>query len=164
MRLTDNPRRDIPICLAIMAVVAAIILPVFAQPKGRPWTRPEFKCMSGLKQGAIAMQIYQVDADGRFPSRDGWADGLYPYTKRWDVLRCPNMPQGSWGYAFNGALDRVLDKKVASLATTPMLYDSVNPVKNASDLVASLPAKPRHRRNTMLYADGHAKGLFPFVK
>lgn len=105
------------------------------------------------------MMIYCGDYDDRFPRRDEWTDVLYPYSKRWEVFHCPKATKGTWGYAFNGALDRIKQRKLNDPGMVPMLYDSVNPIKNASDLVTSLPAVPRHGTNCMAYTDGHARAL-----
>ena len=136
-----------------LLVIAALFLPI------GPSTRRNVRmiCVSNLKQASIAQLIYQGDNDERFPPRDAWMDATYPYTKRWEVFRCPLAPKGAWGYAFNGALS--FAKAPKRPEAVPLLYESVNPMRNASDLVASLPAKPRHRRNVMSFADGHAKAV-----
>ncbi|RYG26908.1 hypothetical protein EON82_01450 [bacterium] len=141
-----------------VSVIAAIVFPVFAQTRDHHHHRSP--CLSGLKQSSVAMLMYLSDWDDRFPKRDEWLDILYPYTKRWEVFHCPQAQGTQWGYAFNAALDRAKQTKLKDPATAPMLYDSVNPIKNASDLVTSLPAIPRHSRNFMGYVDGHAKGSF----
>lgn len=139
-------------------VIAAVVFPVFAS--GHPVSR-RVACLSNLKQSSIAMLIYLADWDDSFPRRDEWIDSVYPYCKRWEVFHCPQAPNTKWGYAFNAALDQAKQTKLADPKTVPMLYDSVNPVKNASDLVTSLPAVPRHSRNFMGYADGHVKAVVP---
>jgi prepilin-type processing-associated H-X9-DG protein len=137
-------------------LIAAILFPVFAQTRSRPRRTP---CLSHLKQSAVAQLMYLSDADDRFPQRDAWTDASYPYTKSWEVFHCPEAKATKWGYAFNGELDRANEKTLKAPETVPMLYDSVNPIKNASDLVASLPILPRHDGNTMGYADGHVRML-----
>ena len=137
-------------------VIAMIVFPIVAPAKHGPRRSP---CLSNLKQSSVAMLMYLSDEDERFPPRDGWIDASYPYVKNWATYHCPQVLGTQWGYAFNGALDRANEKKLKFPERVPMLYDSVNPIKNASDLVTSLPVVPRHRRNFMSYADGHARGL-----
>lgn len=137
-------------------VIAAIMFPVFAS--GHPVSH-RTPCLSSLKQSSTAMLIYRADADGGFPDRDEWVDVLYPYTKRWEVFHCPKVLKTPWGYAFNGALSRTNEKDLRAPDTVPMLYDSANPMKNASDLYTSPPTVPRHERNCVSYADGHARAL-----
>lgn len=139
--------------VAVAGVVWAIVAPVFkaAGPISRRST-----CLSMVKQASLALILYQNDADDRFPRRDFWIDAAYPYARSWALFHCPTAA-GSWGYAFNGALDRA--RTPGRAEAVPMVYDSVNPAKNASDLVASLPAVPRHVRNSVDYADGHAKSV-----
>ncbi len=114
-------------------------------------------CLSQLKQAALAQIMYAYDEDA-LPSRDRWVDQTFPYAKSWDVFHCP-LAVGQWGYAFNGGLEGKNVEKMVSAEKAPMVYDSVNPVKNASDLFKSLPATPRHRMNNVGYADGHVKAL-----
>ncbi|MFI5385823.1 MAG: hypothetical protein ACHQ50_06850, partial [Fimbriimonadales bacterium] len=46
--------------------------------------------------------------------------------------------------------------RVDPAATTPLIYDSVNLARNASDLVGSLPNPGRHHgHNNLCFADGH---------
>lgn len=136
------------------AAVFIVLYPAFVPAKPAVQHR---SCLEQIKQVGLAMIMYDADEDG-LPPRDYWVDLSYPYTKSWDVFHCP-VAAGRWGYAFNGGLEGKNIEKMPPtvMATTPMAYDSVNPTKNASDLVKSLPAKPRHTKNSVAYADGHAK-------
>ena len=102
------------------------------------------------------MALYASDHDDRLPSRDAWMDGIEGYEHVRFSLHCPEAGKGAYGYAFNASLIRWEND-----ATKPMIYDSVNPIRNASDPFASLPAVPRHwlRKNFVGYADGHVKGV-----
>ena len=84
-----------------------------------------------------------------------------PYTKNPDLFYDPALrkeeEKGPYAYAFNGALS--LAKTPPKPETVPMVYDSVVPLRNASDLFESLPYPGRHKgRDMVVYADGHAKG------
>lgn len=139
------------------AVLAAIILPVFAQTKGGGPARPGSRCLNNLKQLGLGEIQYAADNNDRFPSRDTWMDAIYPYVKNRDLYRCPKLAPGAWGYAFNGALDRA---KTPTDLSVPMIYDSVNPSRNASDLVASLPSPGRHGgMDYTVRVDGSVKGI-----
>lgn len=150
-------------------VIGSTLLPVNVGHRGAIAT----VCLSNLKQIGTGIMIYEADFDDRMPPRDAWIDATYPYTKRLEAFHCPNLEGSPWGYAFNGALDRkrfaapltvIHNSKheqifTGEAASTPLVYDSVTLLKNASDLVTSLPAVPRHRRNNIVYADGHAKAM-----
>ena len=74
--------------IAIVAVIAAILFPVFAtvRERGRRTV-----CQSNLKQIAIAMQQYVQDNSGMYPpSYSDWAYAPYSYLKNADVFRCPD--------------------------------------------------------------------------
>lgn len=139
--------------LGVMAVATMVLYPAVMRDRRTAYRVP---CLSHVKQTVLASELYESDFD-RFPSRDAWVDMSYPYTKSWEVFHCPSFEGTAWGYAFNRRLSEAAMPVEA--AKTPLLYDSVNPVKNASDLVASLPTVPRHTSNVMGYADGHAKAL-----
>jgi prepilin-type processing-associated H-X9-DG protein len=116
--------------------------------------------MSNLKQQAMAHLLYAGDHDERFAQRDYWVDAIAPYVKRPEVFHDPEVPKGSYGYAFNSSLDQA--KQPKSPEKVPLVYDSVNPIRNASDPFSSLPVGGRHpkekpNRNNVAYADGHAK-------
>lgn len=142
-------------CLLVLA--GMFLFPVFACACGHA---PSSTCLSNVKQQALGNVMYAADNDNRFPRRDYWMDDIAPYVKNPAVFQDPELPKGSYGYAFNGALDRAKEPKDAT--KVPLLYDSENPIRNASDLVTSLPAGGRHPKkqpmgNMVAYADGHAK-------
>ena len=113
-------------------------------------------CLSNLKQQASGLLQYADDHDERLTARDAWMDGVAPYVKQEGVFHDPELPKGSYGYAFNAALSSAKPPKDPE--KVPMVYDSVNPIRNASDRVTSLPKPGRHGgKNTMGYADGHMK-------
>lgn len=157
-------RRNVWQLAAIGVVVIALALVVrpFLRDS-RPVPYHPFSCLSNLKQSSLALLMYASDENDRFPPRDHWMDASYPYTKSELVWHCPVLPKGVYGYAFNAALDRAKIPKVPE--GTPLLYDSVDPVRNASDLCASLPLPGRHGNpkeggaNNVAYADGHAKSV-----
>jgi prepilin-type N-terminal cleavage/methylation domain-containing protein len=86
---------ELLVVIAIIAILAAILFPVFAQArdKARAMT-----CLSNQKQMGIATQMYVQDYDQTFPLGSASPDGLmpidriYPYTKNWAVFVCPSDP------------------------------------------------------------------------
>ena len=82
---------ELLVVVAIIAIIAAILFPVFAgvRERGRRTT-----CQSNLKQIALAMQQYVQDNNGTYPPYElsQWADVSYPYLKNVDVFRCPDHP------------------------------------------------------------------------
>ena len=142
--------------VGIVLVLAAILYPVFTQTKSGPRRDP---CLTNLKQQGIALAVYADDSNDRLPPRDSWMDATDAYVRNERARHCPQaLPKGAYGYAFNGALDRKPLSQIEDVTTTPMAYDSVNPIRDASDLFKSLPSPGRHKgRDTVVYGDAHAK-------
>ena len=105
---------EMMIVLVVIAVLAAILLPVFlrVREKARCTT-----CQSNLKQIAVAMQQYVQESDGHYPVmehvQDGktiyWNDAITPYVKDGAIFRCPTRqqanpenPETDYGYNWMG--------------------------------------------------------------
>jgi prepilin-type processing-associated H-X9-DG protein len=89
-----------------------------------------------------------MDAAGRYRKPENWSHcpAVHPFSL------------SAFGYAFNSNLSGKKVTAIANPAATPMLYDSTNLARNASDPVTSLPEPPRHGAgNNLGYADGHAR-------
>ena len=92
---------ELLVVIAIVAVIAAILFPVFAgvRERGRRTV-----CQSNLKQIAIAMQQYVQDNGGIYPLASGtinkggvaylfdWSQAIFPYVKDDRVFFCPDTP------------------------------------------------------------------------
>lgn len=151
------------LAVALLLVIGAIVFPVFSGS----YSSIASTCLSNVKQSSLALILYTSDENDRYPPRDFWMDATFPYSKNEGIWHCPSVPKGVYGYAFDGALSGAKSAKLPDPARTPMVYDSVNPIRNASDLCASLPLPGRHGRNredqpgrnTVGYADGHVKSV-----
>ena len=99
---------ELLVVIAIIAILAAILFPVFA--KAREKAR-QSSCLSNIKQLSLAFLSYCQDYDEMFcPSYNNtttWAAGgrLDPYIKNTQILHCPSYPTTNYGYGLNyGAL------------------------------------------------------------
>lgn len=105
---------ELLVVIAIIAILAAILFPVFAQARE---AARKASCQSNLKQLGNALLMYASDYDQSFP-RAGWNDGsvtegqqipnmgacvntgatvvwnglVFPYVKNIGVYRCPSDP------------------------------------------------------------------------
>ena len=91
---------ELLVVIAIIAILAAILFPVFA--KAREKAR-QITCASNEKQLGIAFLQYDEDYDEAMPSgtaqgsnnsglHQGWAGQIYPYLKSTAVYHCPDDP------------------------------------------------------------------------
>jgi prepilin-type N-terminal cleavage/methylation domain-containing protein len=98
---------ELLVVIAIIAILAAILFPVFAtaREKARQST-----CLSNLKQLGLGYTQYEQDFDETVPCGNngygagtGWAGMIYPYVKSTQVFLCPNdsQPGDIISYAVN---------------------------------------------------------------
>jgi len=94
---------ELLVVIAIIAILAAILFPVFAQAREKA---RQASCTSNFNQMAKAMIMYRGDYDETFPPfmygpNDGgfsynwqidttWPQMVQPYVKNWMILRCPS--------------------------------------------------------------------------
>lgn len=141
-------------------IVGAILFPVFVQTREK--TRLS-GCMRNVQNLSRAMQLYAQDNDEHFPLGSEWMDRITKYQPDDKFYHCPSaagVKTVRFGYAFNSTLSEQSLEKVKNPRQVPMIYDSSNLSRNATDPVTSLPDPPRHysrKGNVIGYVDGHAR-------
>lgn len=91
---------ELLVVIAIIAILAAILFPVFARARENA---RKSSCQNNLKQLALGFKQYINDFDERYPlvaseatgsatgvPPYGWADSLQPYIKNTQVYQCPS--------------------------------------------------------------------------
>src|SRR5438876_11346932 len=89
---------ELLVVIAIIAILAAILFPVFAQARA---AARKTSCLSNMKQINLGMQQYIQDYDEKFPgwewgdrySEDSgsfWDNAIMPYVKNIKVFQCPD--------------------------------------------------------------------------
>ena len=102
---------ELLVVIAIIAILAAILFPVFA--KAREKAR-QTSCLSNVKQLALALIQYAQDYDERMaaylppwtspPTPGGYTDwwsGMYPYVKNVQCYVCPSYPRQLTTWTYN---------------------------------------------------------------
>lgn len=96
---------ELLVVIAIIAILAAILFPVFAQAREKA---REIACISNLRQIGMAVRMYVQDHDetmpifqayntqpaADLPGHKGIETALQPYCKSVDVFRCPDDAGG----------------------------------------------------------------------
>jgi prepilin-type N-terminal cleavage/methylation domain-containing protein/prepilin-type processing-associated H-X9-DG protein len=101
---------ELLVVIAIIAILAAILFPVFARAREKA---KQTSCLNNVKQLGLALTMYVQDYDDVMPVyysfaqrtddtgpysqvvghlNEGifWTELLYPYHRNWDILKCPS--------------------------------------------------------------------------
>jgi len=83
---------ELLVVIAIIAILAAILFPVFAKVREKA---RQISCTSNMKQLGLAYTQYLQDYDETYPpsswgQANGWAGMIYPYVKSTGVYKCPD--------------------------------------------------------------------------
>jgi prepilin-type N-terminal cleavage/methylation domain-containing protein len=107
---------ELLVVIAIIAILAAILFPVFAQAREKARTTT---CISNLKQIGLANNMYVQDYDEHFPFAgrewpqasfiDVW-NGLGPYIKNQEMFLCKSDPSPAWNVRWVRANNKGLEK------------------------------------------------------
>ncbi len=168
---------ELLVVIAIIAILAAILFPVFA--KAREKAR-QASCLSNARQIGLACMQYSEDWDetlpetgwdgpcsqptigsGPFAVGDAYWSGVFafpiasaPYIKNWQIFRCPSDPwAGGWGklnsYAYEAQLLAV---------GMPGAYEGMRSVPNA--MAQCFPLSYAGNYLLMRYYRDYEKGLY----
>jgi prepilin-type N-terminal cleavage/methylation domain-containing protein/prepilin-type processing-associated H-X9-DG protein len=122
---------ELLVVIAIIAILAAILFPVFA--KAREKAR-QASCLSNMKQFGIGILSYAQDYDEKLVlyyqynpyaiNLRWWGDMIQPYVKNYQLLSCPS---GSWSY---GSLRMAGDPNplICSYAIPAISHDATHTV------------------------------------
>ncbi len=93
---------ELLVVIAIIAILAAILFPVFARARAKALQN---NCLSNVKQLALGLKMYFSDYDQRFPFAFAWDVNrglywkrqIYPYIKNGQIYVCPADAPGELG-------------------------------------------------------------------
>ncbi len=147
---------ELLVVIAIIAILAAILFPVFARARENA---RRASCQSNLKQLGLGVFQYTQDYDEKYPTVSsgltaatisatnpyGWADALQPYLKSTQLFQCPSetaapgpantttatlspdpATAGYTDYWFNGVLGGMSQAAVEAVSLTIMNGDGTS--------------------------------------
>jgi prepilin-type N-terminal cleavage/methylation domain-containing protein len=94
---------ELLVVIAIIAILAAILFPVFGRARENA---RRSSCLSNMKQLGLGIMQYVQDYDEKLPMRQfsddapnawifSWRRAIYPYVKSTQVFACPSNPSNS---------------------------------------------------------------------
>ncbi len=144
---------ELLVVIAIIAILAAILFPVFARAREKA---RQNSCLSNSKQLALAWQMYVQDYDENIPPyalrrtsppwpSAGWGERwqalIQPYLKNAQILTCPSDASATLSYGYNGYY----------LVNTAWSYTA-----NSADTLAEIT----HPAETIVLGETRANGNF----
>ena len=164
---------ELLVVIAIIAILAAILFPVFAQAREKARSA---SCLSNMKQIGLAIMQYEQDYDETTPNGinpygggNGWAGQIYPYVKSTGLFHCPSDQTtgtlyGSYGYnknvtngspnAPNGSPTSYSLAQYKAPARTILLFEVVN----STSYDITLPSTNPGSDNYLPYFGGSPAG------
>jgi prepilin-type N-terminal cleavage/methylation domain-containing protein/prepilin-type processing-associated H-X9-DG protein len=132
---------ELLVVIAIIAILAAILFPVFAQAREKARSST---CLSNQKQIGLAFGMYGQDYDETFPKavvetvtpNIWWEDAVRPYIKAQNVggiLTCPSASTTGYAYSMNRAVENQALAFISRPAETILTADSCQ--GNAAPLI-----------------------------
>jgi type II secretory pathway pseudopilin PulG len=147
--------------IAIIAILASILFPVFA--KAREKAR-QSSCNSNVRQIGIAIMSYVQDYDETFPTYSFaatpayyWSDAVVPYIKNSQLFTCPSRRTSGWdGVAGDGKSSYGFNSNTANAFSGRSLGSFVNP----SQAIVIAESYNVHKYN---HCDDNTETLIQFI-
>ena len=163
---------ELLVVIAIIAILAAILFPVFARAREKA---RQASCLSNVKQQGVAVMMYVQDYDEAFPiDLYGWVVALRPYTKNEQIWVCPSWRLPVWqrcsgDSATESSYQYSHDIEGKALSSIPRPADKVLELENhewcggfwtaCTYDPCTLPTDLHNEGDNCGFYDGHAKWL-----
>jgi len=153
---------ELLVVIAIIAILAAILFPVFARARENA---RRSSCQSNMKNIALGFKQYLQDYDEKYPAKDTWTTAIFTYTKSDQVLRCPSAGNteatvaSKIDYLYNAGLHVAKESRIEATAVTVLNAEAARGVATSGS-VASAPTRHFDGSNYS-FVDGHVKWLKP---
>ncbi len=123
---------ELLVVIAIIAILAAILFPVFARAREKA---RQASCLSNTKQLALSVLMYVQDYDEAFmfgylnPPGTAWYVAAEPYIKNAHIRVCPSKASLTCGYGYNMHYLGYSWGEVGSQTTPVRLADIAQPAE-----------------------------------
>jgi prepilin-type N-terminal cleavage/methylation domain-containing protein/prepilin-type processing-associated H-X9-DG protein len=126
---------ELLVVIAIIAILAAILFPVFAQAREKA---RGISCLSNIKEQGLATIMYTQDYDETFPvttfydifnvgyQTHSWPARIAPYIKNFDIFWCPDDSSGSYPRVTNSGFGSAMSYGANSLMGGAHLADNTS--------------------------------------
>ena len=179
---------ELLVVIAIIAILAAILFPVFAQARAKA---RQTACLSNMKQIGTAMLMYTQDYDEMLPlgylangnnggdvepfaapnAAPNWIAGIMPYLKNFQVLRCPSAVKATTGSDPNQGPVPTGESDASIQGNGVIMQRTLAAIPAPADIVflgeekirvSRALLRPRYRNGTNPRVFEHWHGLEPF--
>jgi prepilin-type N-terminal cleavage/methylation domain-containing protein/prepilin-type processing-associated H-X9-DG protein len=124
---------ELLVVIAIIAILAAILFPVFARAREKA---RQTSCLNNVKQLGLSLMMYAQDYDetcvplangGYGVARIPWHTLVQPYIKNADILACPSRPKRPIAYGLSFSNIAADDTSTGSLGRGVSLANIESP-------------------------------------
>jgi prepilin-type N-terminal cleavage/methylation domain-containing protein/prepilin-type processing-associated H-X9-DG protein len=172
---------ELLVVIAIIAILAAILFPVFARARSKA---RQNSCLSNIKQLNLGVLMYAQDYDDMLPRTYFvpsstyilWTAVILPYVNNTQIYHCPETSEVEWpattadasrsdlsiGYSYDASNTNCPLAGIRQPAQAIMLADSNGYQWRGTNAIVSSTSSwtinPRHNETANLgFVDGHAK-------
>ena len=147
---------ELLVVIAIIAILAAILFPVFARARENA---RRSSCQSNEKQIALGFKQYIQDNNERYPASGGWNTAILDYTKSEAILKCPSAAgAGTFDYSYNNQMSGRNENRINNTASTILVAEATR--SGGATAASSATALSRHfDGSNYAFVDGHVKWI-----
>jgi len=147
---------ELLVVIAIIAILAAILFPVFARARENA---RRSSCQSNEKQIALGFKQYIQDNNERYPAASGWQTAIFDYTKSEAILKCPSAAgAGTFDYSYNSLMGGRNENRINNTASTVLVAEATR--SGGATAAPTASASSRHfDGSNYAFVDGHVKWI-----